>query len=91
MSIEHDLNRELEKDFPPQTLNRPLRIDGHAAPQKAATGALQRAEAIPQLPQALRPLARLAEALDRIDQLAAAVEKAEADAAKLLAAVRGKL
>ena len=38
-----------------------------------------------------RPLVRLAEALDRIDQLAAAIEKAEAEAAKLLSVVKGKL
>jgi len=41
--------------------------------------------------QMAQPLTRLADALDRIDQLAAAIEKAEQDAAKLLAVLKAKL
>jgi len=91
MSIETDLNAELEKDFPPQTLNRPLRVNH--TPVKPAV-AVQRDSPLDRSSVALqmaRPLVRLAEALDRIDQLAAAIEKAEADAAKLLSVVKGKL
>jgi|SRR5215471_8456781 len=99
MSIETDLNAELEKDFPPTTLNRPLRVNHTPRPDAGmARGATTlAAERVSQSPGYLpasslpRPLVRLAEALDRIDQLAAAIEKAEADAAKLLSVVKGKL
>jgi len=99
MSIEHDLNAELEKDFPPTTLNRPLRVNHTPRPDAGmATSATQPPVQRVSPPdrssvalQMARPLVRLAEALDRIDQLAAAIEKAEAEAAKLLSVVKGKL
>jgi len=90
--LTHDLNRELERDFPSSAMNRPLRVNPAPVrqPQQPA-GAIQQPVRSSVAIEMARPLVRLAEALDRIDQLASAIEKAEADAAKLLSVVKGKL
>jgi len=90
--LNHALNAELERDFPSSAMNRPLRVNPAPVrqPQQPAS-AIQQPDRSSVALQMARPLVRLAEALDRIDQLAAAIEKAEAEAAKLLSVVKGKL
>jgi hypothetical protein len=71
--LERELNAGLAKDFPGTRLRHdPLR-----------PSLLQR-----QAAEAALPLARLADVLARIDQLAAALERTEADAAEALEKVR---
>jgi len=86
MTLEVDLNNELARDFP-EVQNLKHRQINTAEP----VARVAPARSLSSVQQLARPLVRLADALDRIDQLAAAIEKAEAEAAKLLSVVKGKL
>lgn len=77
------LNDELEKDFPAQTLNRPMRVE-HPATNRPAP-----AQASPVA--ALAPLVRVKDALHRLDALAAALERAEAELSKQLEVIAKRL
>jgi ABC-type transporter Mla subunit MlaD len=90
MALEDDLSRELQNSFPPsdgliKRVTSPADVQRPRHTQPPPTVTRETAQ------QLARPLVRLADALDRIDQLAQAIEKAGNDAEKLLATVRGKL
>jgi hypothetical protein len=88
--LEKELNLELVKDFPPETLKSPLRSMG--ALNRPLGDRMSQDLLKKDIVQATTPsLVRLSEALAKIEALAAALERAESDARKQLEIVQKSL